>query len=417
MSKKILLIIGILIVVGIALFFVFSSKPQTTGENQVGFSIRNYLPFGKSTDSETSTTTSENNNQNSNTNGPTNVDVNQPVPRLRKISTEPVAGAVIFNISTTSVVRFVEKGTGNVYEVRSDSNNIARLTNTTIPKIIRSFWLPDGSGFLAQTLLAENEVIETNFVKLNKNQASSTSEDLTPFSTTVGKLPINIKEITIKPDGSKIFYYTANNSSNWFVSNPDGTNKSLVETSPLTEWLPKWISGNTIIIQSKGSSEAVGFVYSFDIQNKTLKKVWTEALGLSVNPNSDGSFEIISSGGSAPQLSLVDNKNITSNTVSLKTLAEKCVWTKIKTPTAYCAEPSEIPNGNYPDAWYKGLVSTKDSIIKIDLVNDISHDIAYLSSLSNQKIDVEDISLSPDENYLIFKNKIDGFLWMLRIAE
>ena len=101
---------------------------------------------------------------------------------------------------------------------------IQRLTNTTIPKIIRAFWLPNGSGFLAQTLIAENEVVETSFVKLNKNSTSSTNESLTPFGTTIGKLPTGVKEIAIKPDGAKIFYYTINGSySDWFISNPDGT--------------------------------------------------------------------------------------------------------------------------------------------------------------------------------------------------
>jgi hypothetical protein len=418
MSKKILLTIGILIIIGIALFLILGSRPQAPGENGVGFSIRNYLPFGQSNNPGTTSTTTANNNQNaSTTNELTNTQVNQPVPRLRKISGEPIAGAIIFNIGTTSVVRFVEKGTGNVYEARSDSNAITRLTNTTIPKIIRSFWLPDGSGFLAQTLLIPNEVIETNFVKLNKNKASSTDESLTPFSTTIGKLPTDIKEITIKPDGSKIFYYTVNNSSNWFVSNPDGTKASLVMSHPLTEWLPKWIAGDTIIMQSKASSEAVGFVYSFNISSKVLKKVWTEASGLAVNPNAEDSFEIVSSGGSAPQLSLIDNKNITTNVISPNTLAEKCVWLKAKSPSAYCAVPNQIPKGNYPDVWYQGLVSTEDSITSVDLINDVSHTIANLSALSGQKIDVADMSLSPNETHLIFRNKIDGYLWLLRIAE
>ena len=417
MTKKILLIIGILAAVGIAVFFVLSSKPATTGENRVGFSIRDYLPFGNSGNTEVGTSTNQTGNKNESNKlvPPTE---NQPVPRLRKISNEPVAGAVIFNTGTTSVVRFIEKGTGNVYEAKSDTVTITRLTNTTIPKIIRAFWLPNASGFLAQTLLPENEIIETSFVKLNKNAASTTNESLTPFSTTIGKLPTNIKEISIKPDGSKIFYYVINNPySNWFVSNPDGTGSSLVMSHPLTEWVPKWISGNTVIMQNKGSSETVGYTYSFDTQNKTLKKIGVGAFGLSANPNSDGSLSLISSGGSFPKLFIVDNKNVTSKAISANTLAEKCVWLKGKNPVVYCAVPNQIPGGNYPDIWYKGLVSTEDFIEKIDINNDIFYNVAGLSSLSSQKIDVVDMSLSPDETHIIFRNKIDGYLWMLRIAE
>jgi len=421
MTKKILLIIGILVVIGIAVFLIFFSAPTTdTGESRVGFSIRDYLPFGSSgtTDNnQNSNTTNESSALDDNTNIP-NVTENKPIPRLRKISSEPVAGAAIFNTGTTSIVRFVEKGTGNVYEARSDSHIIQRLTNTTIPKIVRAFWLPNGSAFLAQTLVPESEMVETNFVKLNKNVASGTAEILTPYNTTIGKLPTDIKEITIKPDGSKIFYYTANRGySNWFVSNPDGTGSSEVGSNALTEWMPKWISGNTIILQNKGSSEVIGYNYSFDISSKVFKKTGFGITGISSNPRSDGLQTLVSNGGPSPKLFLIDNKNVTIKSIDQNTLAEKCVWLKEKISTALCGVPNGLPRGNYPDVWYKGLVSTDDSIKRINMADNVSSDIADLYSLSEEQIDVVDINISPDETHLIFRNKIDGYLWLLRIGE
>ena len=419
MTKKILLIIGILVIVGIAVFLIFFSTPTSpTGDSRVGFSIRDYLPFGNSgSNDQNSSTTDQTSTQISDDNLP-NISIDQPIPRLRKISSEPVAGAAIFNTGTTSVVRFVEKGTGNVYEAKSDSHLIQRLTNTTIPKIVRAFWLPNGSGFLTQTLIAENEIIETNFVKLNKNVASSTVEILTPFSTTIGKLPTGIKEISIKPDGSKIFYYTLNGTySNWFVSNPDGTNSNLVNSNPLTEWLPKWVSGNIVMIQNKGSSKSVGYNYSFDVSSKVFKKIGLGVVGISSNPKPDGSLALLSNGGSSPKLFLIDNKEVTSKATNENTLAEKCVWLKEKNPTALCAVPNGLPRGDYPDIWYKGLISTDDSIRRVDLSDNVSSNIADLYALSEEQIDVVDISISPDETHLIFRNKIDGYLWLLRIEE
>src|SRR3989344_282167 len=415
MTKKILLIIGILVIVGIVAFLIFSSKPPLApGESRIGFSIRDYLPFGNSGNETTSTTTNTSTNNND-TGSQTSTNMEgQLVPKLRKISKEPIAGAVIFNTGTTSLVRFIEKGTGNVYEARSDSVTIQRLTNTTIPKIIRAFWLPNASGFLAQTLSPDNEIIETNFVKLNKNVASSTNEILTPFNAIIGKLPTGIKEIAIKPDSTKIFYYTIFASSNWYISNPDGTSSSLVASNSLTEWLPKWISPKQIIMQNKGSFESIGYSYSFDVSNKTLKKIGLGMIGLSVNPKTDGSWSLASSGGASPELFMIDNKNVISKDTTVKGLAEKCVWLKDKNPSVYCAIPNKIPGDNYPDIWYKGLVSTEDSIWKMDVGN-IFGEISNLPLESGEKIDVVDLSLSPDETHLIFKNKIDGYLWMLRI--
>lgn len=417
MTKKILLIIGILAVVGVAIFLIWNSTTQENGgTNKVGFSIREFFSFGNNTETNTEINTEETDeNQNEEQQ---NIVTDVSVPRLRKISSEPIAGAVIFNEGTTSVVRFVEKGTGNVYEARSDKTSIERLTNTTIPKIIRAFWLPNGSGFLAQTLMENSEIIETSFVKLKKNPASSTVEDLTPFSTTIGKLPTGIKEISIKPDGSKIFYYTTPGPSNWYIANPDGTGGSLVATNYLTEWIPFWTSADTVYMQNKSSSKTISNVYSFSIKNKTLKKVPSvEFYGLSFNPNSNETLSLASNGGSQPTLFLVDSKNSVVSNLDVNTFAEKCVWLKEKNPTVYCAIPERITKSDYPDSWYKGLVSNQDLITKIEVNNDIFYNIIYLSKESGEKIDVVDMTLSPDESHLIFKNKIDSYLWMLRIGE
>lgn len=383
MSKKILLIIGILVIVGLAIFLVYGAKPQTDGGSE-GFSLREFLPFGQTPDPETTLTDSETKTEENINTDENQISNNEPIPRLRKISSEPVSGAVIFNSGASSIVRFVEKGTGNVYEARSDSNSVLRLTNTTIPKIIRAFWLPNGSGFLAQTLLNGSEIIETSFVKLNKN-AATTTENLTLFGTTISKLPTGIKEIATKPDSTKIFYYVLNGMySDWFISNPDGTNSNLVYSHPLTEWLPNWPTNNTVELRTKGSSGAMTYTYTFDTSNKTLKKTGEYWGGLS------------------------------SQT---KNLPEKCVATKEKTLTFYCAVPNYLPAGNYPDDWYKGLTATQDFLAKIDVQNDISFVVTDFSSLTDEEIDAKNLSLSPDQNYLIFQNKIDGELWLLRIKE
>lgn len=405
MKKKILLIIGILAIVGVAAFLMLNSGENTSDEEDRGFSILEFLPFGKSSE-ETETQITEENG------GEIITETNQPVPRIRKISSEPVAGAVVFNVGTTSVVRFVEKGTGNVYEARSNLTKIERLTNTTIPKIARAFWLPNASGFLAQTLSVENELVETSFVKLIKSAGEG--EDLTPYGTTISKLPTGIEEIAIKPDGSKVFYYIDAGYSNWFISNPDGTGSSLVLSHPLSEWLPKWISSNIIIMQSKPSFQSAGFYYSFDVSSKVLKKIGTGAFGLIANTNSDGSLSIVSNGGTSPSLFLVTNTDASTKPISASSMADKCVWSG---DNVYCAVPDELPSGSYPDDWYKGVVSTGDSIERIDPNNDISYVVSDLASESGEKIDVVDLIISSDKTHLVFRNKIDGYLWMFRIEE
>lgn len=313
MSKKIILILGIFVILGLALFLIFGSKPQTQTEGGGGFSIRDYLPFGKNdVGNITPTTQTEDKNISSN-------NQNLEIPKLRKISNEPVSGAIIFNVGSTSVIRFVEKGTGNVYEAQSDSVNITRLTNTTIPKIIRSFWLPDGSGFLAQTLVPDSEIIETSFVKLNKTTSSSTTENLNLFETKVSKLPTGIKEISIKPDGSKIFYYTIKEPfSTWFIANPDGTNSTPIQSSALTEWLPNWFNQNLIEMENKSSGSTITYSYIYDQTNKTFKKNGIASFGLSVNPKNNKEFSLFSSGGNFPKLYIFDHNSFNTHLINSK---------------------------------------------------------------------------------------------------
>lgn len=417
MSKKIILIIGILVVIGVGLFLVFGASPGGEEGETPGFSFRGFLPFGSSEE----TPVDENPVIDQGNNGGqivVNNNQNQKVPRIRKISKEPIAGAVIFNIGTSSVVRFVEKGTGNVYEANSETVNIQRLTNTTIPKIIRAFWLPDGSGFLAQTLIPETEIIDTTLVKLVKNTATSSNEILTPFKIVESKLPTDIKEIAIKPDSSKIFYYTIRGSaSDWFVANPDGTGSSLVNSHPLTEFLAKWGLSNTITLQTKSSASAQSYFYSFDVNSKALRKIGFGAYGLGVTPNTDSTLTLLSKGGTSPSLAMLDNTTLVETPIDTSTLAEKCVWLKEKSPTVYCAVPKQIPNGSYPDSWYQGTVSTEDEIRKIDIKNDVYYTLSDLSREVKEKIDIINPSISKDETHLIFKNKIDGYLWMLRVEQ
>lgn len=416
--KKILLIVGIILIIGIVIFFMFGMRgSQQEGESRIGFSLQEFFPFGRSGDS--STTTTENTfpiNENESFGG-SETDENKPIPRLRKLSGEPVAGSIMFNVGTTSVVRFIEKGTGNVYEARSDSNKIERLTNTTIPKIIRAFWLPNGTGFLAQTLIPNTEIIETSFVKLNqRNGEDSLGEVLTPYVTSIAKLPTGIKEISIRPDGAKIFYYIQNrNYTNWYISNPDGTGSEMVYAHNLAEWLPKWISTNTIIMQTKSSYIAPSYTYTFSPQTKILKKQGFGYNGLSLLPKQDNLFSLISIGGINTDLYLLNDKTFETSAIVSNAIAEKCVWSKTEDMFAYCAIPNSLPNSTYPDSWYKGIVRTEDSIRKIDLNNNIFYNVIDLKRESEEEIDVVDILISSDDTHLIFKNKTDGFLWMLRV--
>ncbi len=100
-----------------------------------------------------------------------------------------------------------------------------------------------------------------------------------------------------------------------------------------------------------------------------------------------------------------------------RTTTDKCVWSKLNPSEVYCAVPTEIPTGIYPDDWYRGNVQFADQIWHLDTVTGEVHIIANLLSLSNELIDVINPELDPKENFLYFMNKRDLTLWSLDLNE
>jgi hypothetical protein len=143
--------------------------------------------------------------------------------------------------------------------------------------------------------------------------------------------------------------------------------------------------------------------------------VGVQTFGLSAKPK-DGNITLFSKGGSTPRLFVFNSKENNTTDSTRDTLAEKCVWSTKDTLSVYCGVPDSFGPGLYPDSWYKGLTNTEDSIRKIDLNNLVDYTISYLSDESGEKIDVVDPKISKDETHLVFNNKIDGYLWLLRIG-
>lgn len=403
-----------IVIAGGVVFFVLSQNMAGEDDGGTGgFSLRNFFPFGRG-DAPTGAANNQTDTGEQNTDTQF-APISAEIPSLRKISTAPVAGMVIFNIGTTSIVRFVEKATGNVYEARSDSSIINRLTNTTIPKIIRVFWLPSGKGFLAQTV-DEEDLIETAYVELK--EVKTTSNELSvPYESVISKLPTGIKEISVSPDGKKIIYYTTKGVSEWFISNPDGTGPKIVYQSNLTEWIPQWFSANSVLITTKTSSAASSFGYILNTSNSQISKVFGDIKGGSALISPDGKKLIYSIGGQ-DSVSLVST-NVSGGAVASlgSSLPEKCAWDPSDYNYIICGVLQSLPPVDYPDDWYKGSLSTNDFIERINIVDNFTFLAADPENQVDQKIDVAKIAVSKDGRFASFIDKNDSSLWFLKIKD
>lgn len=195
MIKKVIIILIIIIALGLIGWgiFVFQSQRGTTGAGEE-ISIRDFFPFGRTPDtSETPTPTTQTPSQNING---SSIEIPEVIPALRKISEDPVAGAFAFNESGKTVIRFVDRATGHIFETDDTTLNIKRISNTTIPTVYEAFWISKNSVVLRH-LREDGETVESVILRMieEDNGLSGPFEFTTELKQ--GNTGVSVRELQI----------------------------------------------------------------------------------------------------------------------------------------------------------------------------------------------------------------------------
>jgi hypothetical protein len=78
-----------------------------------------------------------------------------------------------------------------------------------------------------------------------------------------------------------------------------------------------------------------------------------------------------------------------------------------------CGFP-EIPLGTIlPDEWYQGAVSFTDKLFSIDPLDASTENIVQKGEAA--KIDIEKISIAPNNKHILIVDKKTGILWTLAL--
>jgi hypothetical protein len=330
------------------------------------------------------------------------------LPSLRKISSAPVAGAIVFNRNGEAVTRYIERGTGHLYEALGLAGS-ERISNTTIPKIYEAVWSNTGKDVLIR-YIKDDSAIETFAIRV----ATSSSDTGSSLQGTF--FPRSTASFALNPAGDKLFYVTTDDrGATGFISKLDGRGKTAIWTSPLKEWVVSWPVENTIALTTKPSALANGFLYFLNPTSGSVERVLGEVRGLTTLVSPDRSQVLYSeSRDSSLALYLFDLKTGASKSLPLGTLAEKCVWATAN--SVYCASPKNLEEGDYPDVWYQGLVGFSDTIWKLDLSSGNARIENTLSDESGEEIDVLNPVMDRNGTTLLFMNKNDLSLWALSLS-
>ncbi len=410
MSRKytvILIIVIAAIVLALGIFLLFFTSPAI--QNTTGPSSNS--PFGSYNGSSSTTPITSADGNNSTASSSSDVQyINNPTSQLLKISTVPIAGAEVFDrkinaTTSVSIVRYIERATGHTDEYNHSTGALSASSNTTIPSIYQAWW--SSNTVLAQFIGQSKDLVKT----FTGNLPASTS----PATQLIGGfLSDNISTLAISPKGNRVFTIQKGDSALGYISNLDGSKKTSVLNFPFNEWVAQWPNENTITLTTKPSSGALGFMY-FLTTGGAMTKALGNITGLTTLTNPSLSYTIYSSSQNGSISAGIYNfsKNTYQQFTSNPTLPEKCVWSKLNKTTAYCAVPTTIPSGNYPDDWYQGSVSFVDNIYKIDMSIPTVQLLYQLPT--DQSIDAINLFLDAKEENLYFTNKSDYYLWGLTI--
>ncbi len=433
----ILSLIIILVLVGAAYWYFFlnvtPAQVTVVPGNQTtttGFvPINRPLPTGNASTGNSSSTNVTGNN-------PSNTSSGMPI--LRQLSSTPIGGfAENTSIPTktnpiaSTTFRWVDRGRGNTYEAYADRLDINILSNTLVPRIYESWWNKSMDTFFAEYGSATNDSLTTVVANIVKVPASaiasaastsdSTSQQITETAYQLKGTLItgNVIGMAVSPQKDKvIIVMNQNNSAVGYISKFDGTSQSQLFSMPLTQINIDWPETNTIAVTTKGSSSYAGYLYLINAKTGSMKQVIGGIAGLSAKVSRDATKVIYSStgtGNTAIDTNMLDLKTGKSSPVIFKTLAEKCVWSAKFTSDVYCAVPSQIPTGTYPDDWYIGNVSFNDNIWVLDATTGNANQIANLLTLGKNLIDAYNLQIDDSDSYLLFMNKNDLLLWSLNL--
>ena len=406
MSKKIFIIISAVLTLFLlsllGYYFLIKDNTGSTGGIVSGF--KSFFPFGGD-DPETLATTTEMTDND-----------NQPIgdqsfgQKLRKISDLPVSGAGTLDVKAGTIIRYIEKATGHIYEVEMFSPNRNRISNTTIPRAYDAVWGNKNNSLMARYLKDDDQTVDTYSLTLT---ATSTATE----NTIAGIIfTDNITDVSVY--GSSVFFLVKNpDSSSGFISNFDGSKKKQVWNSDIKELSSQYIDEKTIALTTRPAQNVPGFLYLVNTTNGGVKKALGDISGLSANISPDSSKIIYLEQVEDAYTTVYDLKTKIYTPTTPVTFPEKCAWSKKDKDIVYCAVPKEVIDGSSLTSWYKGEISYTDDIWKFDTKNNTSSRIEGLSEEGIGKIDLIKPILSENEQYLIFINKIDNSLWSLDLTK
>jgi len=340
------------------------------------------------------------------------------IPRLRQVTDSPVVTATLFPVRVPgresqnyTNIRYVEQGTGHVYDGRTNTLNVERLSNTTIPRITEGFFTSSSTVLLRYR---DN----TNAVKTFSAELARIFGDESGAQRQLQGIFLddNIRDLDYDDRTNQLFYLIQSQidpqTTLGIVSSTLGENKRQVLESPVSEWQVKWAgTRGSVSLDSTPSFEAFGPSYTLNTVNAVSRPLLPARLALQTLANDTGDKVLISfRDNNRLNLFMWESATNQYTDLNLETMTEKCVWSA-DNQTAYCAVPQNGFRGFVPDSWDQGAIRLEDEVWAIDAETNSVATVVNPANYGGDTLDMIDLAITADGSYLYFRNKNDLTLW------
>lgn len=350
------------------------------------------------------------------------------LPRLYELHKVPVAGVGFYETgngpSNTIFARYIERGVGHIFETPPSTLVESRIVNETRSRIMEALWGNGGKSVVVRFIDESDagSIIKTSILNLGAPQSSNTSTSTSSsfIKTEEVYLPDYIPFMATAEDNSDKLFYLERGMSTSIGSSATfkNTGVSTVFSSAFTEWLPQFPNQQLVTLTTRPSASVAGHLFFIDLKTKSVSKIIGGINGLTTLTNRDGKLVLYTeTRDGAPELSVYDVAKKTSRSLLTRTLPEKCAWSPKDSTMVYCAVPQTIPTAVYPDQWYQGLITFSDTVVKIDTTTGLTQKIMAPADFGATSLDITSPSVSSNDSYLVFINKVTGTPWMYSFNE
>ena len=315
---------------------------------------------------------------------------------LRQLTTRPIAGFAFASTSNGTAVRYIERGTGHLYEINLTSGIETLLSGTTVPKVSEAVFSPNA-----------NTVALTSYTNNQSNIFVGTlgsNNNLTGISLQPGA-----ENISFSMDNEVLYTISANGTTLGYRHNMDTLTQTEVFSMNYSNLDVGWGRGlETTHLATKPSQELEGFIYT--VTNNILTPATFSAYGLSAFFSNQYIIKTyITDGG---YTSTAINTNGTTKNLPTLALKEKCVFDNTNSNYVWCAAPIENISTSFVEDWYKGIVSSNDYLWLINIPAQTAQLYAAPQTLTGRSLDIINVKIGPRGTPLSFINKTDQTLWL-----